>query len=188
MRINVTGFTLVELVITLSIVLIVLLFGVSNMEKFLLRQKMTSQLNTFVSLQRLARQTAIFKNSMITLCASRDGLSCLSRKYWRDGVLVFIDRNANRIIDKEDKVVKFHKSEFKGLNITWRAYQNKSYLQFKSDGWTNNQNGTFRFCFVDKSAQYNRALIINRSGRARLSTDSNGDGVHDGADGKNIVC
>jgi len=174
--------------ISIVIMLIVLSVGVTNMERFVLRQKMTSQLNTFVSIQRLARQTAIFKNSMVTICASRDGLSCLSRKYWKEGVLVFIDRNANRVINNEDKVVKFYKSEFEDINITWRAYQNKSYIQFKSDGWTNNQNGTFRFCFINKSAEYNRALIINRSGRARLSFDSNGDGVHDGADGKNIAC
>lgn len=185
---KISGFTLIELIVTLSIIVIVMQYGVHNMKDFVLRNTMTNYVNNFVTMQHLARQTAIFKQSLVTLCASKDGENCLTKKYWHEGMLVFIDHNGNIKLDGEDVIVKFHKSEVSTITMSWRAFQNKSYLQFSSNGWTNSQNGTFRFCFVNGDTKYNRALIVNRSGRLRLSYDKDNDGTHEDASGDEIIC
>lgn len=189
MRQKLRGFTMIELIISLAILLITMHLGVSSMKNLVLRQSITMQVNSFSGMQRMARQTAIFKQSIVTMCASRDGKLCLKRKYWYEGILVFVDRDADYIVDDEDHIIKFHKIELENIQITWRAYQNKSYLQFLPSGWTNNQNGTFRFCINNEAARYNRALIISRSGRIRLSTDSkHNDGIHEDRNGVNVSC
>jgi type IV fimbrial biogenesis protein FimT len=182
------GFTIIELMVSLAILIIAMHFTVSSMKELVLRQRVTTQINSFSGMQRMARQSAIFRQSIVTMCPSRDGITCLKRKYWHEGVLIFVDINADRVVDEKDHIVKFYKTENIDIQITWRAYQNKSYLQFTPNGWTNNQNGTFRFCIANESARYNRALIISRSGRIRLSTDSNDDGVHEDRKGENVSC
>lgn len=188
MKSNIYGFTLVELMVSLSIAVPLMLIGTNNIKPLILKNKMTNHVNTFVSMQHLARQTAIFRQSLVTLCASEDGERCLSKIHWQKGMLIFTDNNGNRVIDNDDHIVHFYKTEVTNLEITWRAFQNKSYLQFNAIGWTENQNGTFRFCFNDESDIFNRALIINRAGRLRLSIDSNDDGFHEDANGDEITC
>lgn len=188
MRKKEIGFTILELVITLAIMLIIIFIGIPSMKKLYLTQHMASHVNAFVSMQRYARQSAIFNQSLVTMCASDDGTQCLAKKYWHEGMIIFIDKDGDKSLDDEDRLLKFYKTQANDIQVTWRAFQNKSHLQFRSNGWTNHQNGTFRFCFDDEAPTFNRALIVNRAGRARLSTDSKGDGVHDDANGDNVKC
>ncbi|WP_435274656.1 GspH/FimT family pseudopilin [Psychrobium sp. nBUS_13] len=182
------GFTIVELVATMVTVIIVLFLGIPSLKEMSLRTQMTTHLNEFIAMQRTARQLALFNKTNVTFCASIDGNTCISKKYWSEGALVFIDHDGDHKLDSEDKAVRFFQSNAKELQVTWRAFQNKSYLQFGANGWTNNQNGTFRFCFKGESARFNRAVIITKIGRARLSTDVDGDGFHEDGDGEIIEC
>lgn len=182
------GFTLIELVLTVAIIIIVLMVGIPSLKEMRLRNLMTTHLNEFIAMQRMARQFALFNRTNVTFCASIDGRTCTSKKYWGEGALVFIDRNGNRKFDNEDKIVRYFQSNTEEIQVTWRAFQNKSYLQFGANGWTKNQNGTFRFCFKGESARFNRAVIITKIGRARLSRDVDGDGFHEDGNGKVIEC
>ncbi|MGB0834725.1 MAG: GspH/FimT family pseudopilin [Psychrobium sp.] len=183
-----SGFTIVELMIAMAIVIIVLHLGASSLKEMTLRNHMTTHVNEFVAVQRMARQYALYNKTDVIMCASTDGQKCMAKKYWHEGVLVFVDNNGDRKRDPDDKVIKFFQARAKNLQVTWRAYQNKRYLQFTANGWTNYQNGTFRFCFANEPQQYNRALIVSQIGRARLSTDSDGDGFHEDRDGALISC
>ncbi|MCG7530968.1 GspH/FimT family pseudopilin [Psychrobium sp. MM17-31] len=188
MKRSVSGFTIVELMIAMAIVIIVLHLGASSLKEMTLRNHMTTHVNEFVAVQRMARQYALYNKTDVIMCASTDGQKCMAKKYWHEGVLVFVDHNGDRKRDPDDKVIKFFQARAKNLQVTWRAFPNRSYLQYVASGWTNNQNGTFRFCFANEPQHYNRALIITKIGRARLSTDSDGDGFHEDREGKLISC
>jgi len=188
MKNRIRGFTLFELMVSLSIAIPLMLVGSSNIKPLVLKSKMTNHVNTFISMQRLARQNAIFRQSIVTFCASKNGEVCLSKTHWHEGVLSFTDHNSNRVVDDSDYIIHFQKTEIANLQVTWRAFQNRSYLQFDTNGWTESQNGTFRFCFINESDAFSRALIINSAGRLRLSTDSNNDGFHEDANGDKITC
>ncbi|MGB1297316.1 MAG: GspH/FimT family pseudopilin [Psychrobium sp.] len=183
-----SGFTIIELMIAMAIVIIVLHLGAASLKEMTLRNHMTTHINEFVAMQRMARQYALYNKKDVTMCASTDGDKCMAKKYWHNGVLVFVDHNGNGKRDANDHVIKFFQARAKNLQVTWRVFQNKRYLQFGASGWTNEQNGTFRFCFANESQHYNRALIISKIGRARLSTDSDGDGFHEDREGKLISC
>ncbi|MGB0898572.1 MAG: pilus assembly FimT family protein, partial [Psychrobium sp.] len=74
------GFTLIELVLTVAIIIIVLMVGIPSLKEMRLRNLMTTHLNEFIAMQRMARQFALFNRTNVTFCASIDGRTCTSKK------------------------------------------------------------------------------------------------------------
>jgi type IV fimbrial biogenesis protein FimT len=80
------GFTLIELVVTISIVAILASLAVPAFNEAMLGSKLTSLANNFVASAQLARSEAIKRNAAATLCASSDGSTCTGA--WEDGWIV----------------------------------------------------------------------------------------------------
>ncbi len=81
-----SGFTLIELMITVSIMAILLAIAVPSFQNVALSSKLTSLSNNFVASAQLARSEAIKRNTEVTLCASSDGTTCAGA--WKDGWVV----------------------------------------------------------------------------------------------------
>lgn len=84
-----SGFTLVELMITITIMAILLAVAVPSFQSVALSSKLTTLANNFVASAQLARSEAIKRNRPATLCASSDGTSCTGT--WADGWVVLRD-------------------------------------------------------------------------------------------------
>ena len=92
------------------------------------------------------------------------------------------------MIDKDDPIIKIFKSNYHQGQITWKGFPNRSLLQMLPSGFTNYQNGTFLYCPNNTNTQLIRALFITKTGRARLSQDTNRDGIYENSQGKNLSC
>lgn len=181
-----TGLTLIELLVTLFVLALLLNLSTPGM-LYLVRQKASE-----VTIKRLhlaievARTSAITQNSLVTLCRSSDGISCGGN--WQQGVLVFADRDGDRKLEQEDNLVRyFDFPEFRG-EIYWRAFQNRQYLQITPMGSTRYQNGNFTVCSRAGSLHNAQQIILNRAGRVRYATDSDGDGIREDSRGKPLRC
>ncbi|TDQ50350.1 GspH/FimT family pseudopilin [Permianibacter aggregans] len=179
------GFTLVELMIVIAIAGITLGLGYPSMKNLIIKSRVNGYAHTLLSTVHSARQTAIMRNEYITVCASANGSSCDTD--WSKGHLIFIDQNGNRELDIEDTRLNYINGINDADNVKWQSFKIAKTLQFLPTGITNHQNGTFTVCGLGK-VKYAKAVIITKTGRPRVSQDSNDDGVDEGASGKPLSC
>jgi len=179
------GFTLVELMIIISIFGILMSMSIPSFEGMLKRQKASGEANNLVSLIYLARSEAIKTNQVVTICRSADGLECGND--WKDGWMMFVDNNRNGAKEADERIIRSGHAG-NGYQVSFRAFGSNRYLRFTPLGITLSQNGTFKLCPEDNDSRYARAVIISKTARARLAKDSDGDGIYEAANGSPLSC
>ena len=180
------GFTLVELLLVLSILSILLALSLPNFQAMYAQRQADVVIRKVSKAIQLARMSAIRTGKLVTLCRSNSGVECGGQ--WRDGIIVFSDRNGDRKINQDDVLQQF--ITFPGINgsLKWRAFQNRQYLQITNQGFTRYQNGNFTYCPNNGDASLARQLIINRTARIRFAIDSDGDGIREDSRVRPISC
>ncbi|OZA22023.1 MAG: prepilin-type cleavage/methylation domain-containing protein [Hydrogenophilales bacterium 17-61-9] len=81
------GFTLIELMVTLSVLAILLMIAVPSFNEVTLGSKLGSLSNNFVASAHQARSEAIKRNAVVSLCVSSNGTSC-GAGGWEQGWIV----------------------------------------------------------------------------------------------------
>lgn len=188
------GFSLIELLLTLSIVLLVGGYALHGGIDISREHKINGLQETFINLLFSARNAAITHNAEVIVCpvdtartTATDRPSCGKRNNWHLGVLAFADINSNRHLDNDEAIVAQLPS-FSGVSIRWRAFRNRSYLRFTPQGLTDWQNGNFLFCAAVHQPQLARQVTINHAGRLYTAEDYDLDGVFEGRDRLPLVC
>ena len=191
---RIRGFTLVELFVVLSIVLLLGGFALHGVTRQSQNHYMDGLQGAFMTLLLNARNAAVIDQVAVIVCPVRtqrqdmsDQLRCGKRNNWHRGVMAFTDRNGNRILDAEDKMVA-ELPGFAHATIRWRAFRNRSYLRFTTQGLTDWQNGNFLFCNSDPKPQLARQITLNYAGRLYKAPDRNQDGIHENPAGIALRC
>ncbi len=157
------------------------------MTDFIAAQRATAAVNAIVGAVNLARASAIVHGITVTFCP-REGAACGKRKHWSQGGLIYADRNRNGKREQGEALFGVMPALEDRASLYWRAFRNRSYLQFSAKGYTEWQNGTFQYCPASREARHSRAVIINAQGRAALARDSDGDGIVEYANGDPLSC
>lgn len=71
-----SGFTLIELMVTVAVVAIIAVVAVPNLVSVIDANRLRSQTDELVASLQLARSEAIRRNARVTVCASADGATC----------------------------------------------------------------------------------------------------------------
>jgi type IV fimbrial biogenesis protein FimT len=90
-----TGFTLVEMMVTLAVGIIILAIGVPAFINMLSTNLAAGYANDLVGAIRLARSEAVKRGSSVTICASNATQTNCSGNDWNNGWIVFLDDNAD---------------------------------------------------------------------------------------------
>ena len=179
------AFTLIELLISISIIAILTNLALPSFEGFLERRKIEANQQRLIQVLQLSRVSAATKNIRVTICASDSGTNCSSD--WSEGFIAFTDIDGNRVFNGNDELLyQYHNNDRKVI-ISWRAFGHKKSLQWLPTGITNHQNGSFELCYDDKE-KLARALFITKAGRVRFSKDTNADQLHENSTGGKITC
>ncbi|MCM2680612.1 GspH/FimT family pseudopilin [Echinimonas agarilytica] len=178
-----SGFTLIELMVTVAIASIVLLAGVPSLIEFIRHSRASQQASYVSSALQVARMSAIDSAQVIGVCPAKADLSACSTS-WDDAIMIFIDADNSKTFNSGDTVI--HSVEAAPESIT-RSFNNGTVIQYQAEGHTT-QFGTFKICDSSKEAAYARSVVINLQGRIKLSKDYNGNGVHEYPSGTELSC
>ncbi|MGD9842636.1 MAG: GspH/FimT family pseudopilin [Steroidobacteraceae bacterium] len=159
------GFTLIELMITISITAVLLSMAVPSFTTMRQNSIRRSALNDYWHAIFLARNEAIKRNSVVVLCKSDDGQTCQpTATDWSRGWLVFdnLDHDEPAQRDDDEPVLKIYPANPK-IDIS----SNRVNFSFRpvAQGAV---NGTIVFCDSRGSTEA-RAIIISHTGRPRQS-------------------
>jgi type IV fimbrial biogenesis protein FimT len=97
------GFTLVEMVVVLSILGIAVAIAMPSFIRFVQNNRLATTANAFVGALNLARSEAITRGVTVTVCKSPDQIDCVANGDWAQGWIVFMDPdNDGEVADADD--------------------------------------------------------------------------------------
>ena len=175
------GVTLVELMVTVSIVAIILAFVGPSIQSILIKNRIVAEINETSSLIQYARHHAIDEQAQVVVCPSKNYSVCSTD--WNDPKIVFIydDDNAIRGATEELLVTIGASSSTTIMTNTTNI------IKFAETGEVN--LGTeILLCHKDGAAEYARSLSITLQGRVKMSSDSDKNGVNENAAGVELSC
>lgn len=180
------GITLLELLVTLTILAILTSLAVPALSHTVKRANNTTLANQMILLIQYARTESIVRRRVITLCGSRQQQHCDGQ--WSKNILVFVDHNQDGKRDGADRLLQVVSTVKAGETLQWRSFGNKPYLQLHPNGRTWYQNGNFTYCPADGDAQYALHWLLNAGGRLRMAPDKNRNGIPENSSGKDVTC
>ena len=192
-----SGFTLIELMITVAIAALVALIGIPSFTSSIRSNRLTTNTNDFVTALSFARSEAIKRGEQIVV--RKTGSE------WENGWQVFVDidrdspaSDANTFNDDgdgtlceaaEDCLLRVY-AALPG-SFTLRGNNNfTNYVRFTPAGLSNTM-GSFVVC--DNSdgnnapeASTSKLIVVNAVGRTRIGVDANSNGIPEMDDGTEI--
>lgn len=159
------GFSLVELMVTISIASILLAVAVPSYQSLMRESRLTTQANELMTALHYARSEAVKRGMRVTICKSADGATC-NGDSWQDGWLIFSDADPAGSVDSGDQILRvFPRLNGSSLEGGDNFETRVSFLRNgRSQGDKSLPNGTFTLCNQDDA----RKIIINVAGRPRV--------------------
>jgi type IV fimbrial biogenesis protein FimT len=159
-----TGFTLVELVFTVTIAAILVSIGVPSFRYVTNANRVASEINGLLGDMQFARAEAVKEGNTVTICSSLDGATCSGATTWNTGWIVFMDGNGNKTVDANEPVLRVQAALPAGDTLgdgTTKA------VTFNREGFALALPGTITLALHDVTANsaYTRCLAISIVGQ-----------------------
>lgn len=149
------GFTLVELLITLSMLTILIAIAVPAMADLIARNRQQALLTQIQDTIQKARTKAVLHRQTVVICGSRDTIKCVSD--WRNGWLTQTETTGQVLT-----VTQLPAPD----ELRWSGFGDQR-IRFYENGTSHSSNGRFYQCYRQRVAWQ---LILNRQGRLRQGT------------------
>ncbi|HET9049881.1 MAG TPA: GspH/FimT family pseudopilin [Chiayiivirga sp.] len=157
-----TGFTLIEVMIVIAVMLIVLAVATPSLGGLVRRSETATTHNALSTGFALARNYAVSHGEATTICPVASDGGCRSDGVWDEGWWIFIDGNGNARPDPAETLV--HHENRIPASTRIRSGRGRPLATFRADGSAPGTNLSLRIC-SDSTLQ--SALILSNAGRAR---------------------
>lgn len=148
MQNKMTGFTLVELMVTIAVAAILLTIGVPSLVSLYEGMRVNNNITKIHDIMVFARNQAVSYGTTVNVCPFATATSCGTSTDWSKGIRVYIGT------DKELRAIDgFHSSD----KITGTVDS----LTFSADGLSS--GGTLIYCPGGKTAE-SKGVIVNVGG------------------------
>ncbi len=161
------GYSLYELLVTLSIASALIVLGVPALSGSVARSRQAVEINAVFHAIHLARKESIVRRRAVSLCPSFDGLACRPGRDWSRGWILFVNEDADQPpeLDDGETVLDRHRPAERvritanRSGFTLRAIHRRA------------TNGTLVFCDAAGRIQP-KALVISWTGRPRVAFET----------------
>ncbi|NMT65521.1 GspH/FimT family pseudopilin [Marinobacter orientalis] len=178
------GFTLPELVVTIAILGIVSSLAAQGWSSASEHSRHRTILETYHSFFAFARWTAVSKRSLVTICPLSEENKCVDE--WERPVSVFVDANNDKQPDNGEVLKKMQPVRHP---FTMRSRTaGRGYFQLNEEGFAYGSPGSLVLCPANPTTGTMTYMAVNMTGRFRVQSDEDGDGIIQLRWGARITC
>ena len=163
-----SGFTLLELVITVAIITIVFAIAIPSMTTITQNDRLTTNINTLIGHLAHARSEAVKRSQQVSICVSSNTTSCTGGN-WQDGWIVYIDADGSNTFTAGEEVLRAQQA-LEGANTLTTAIGTQVTYDYRGFVRTTSV-GSFLLCDA-RSGAFGRTIRISTTGRVRVEGDS----------------
>ena len=160
-----SGFSLIELMITLAVASILLSVGTPSFVTFMQDSRLTTQSHTLRTSLSLARDEAVKRATSVSVCPSNDQQTCSGN--WLNGWIIFNDEDEDGVVDSGDgdAVIRVFPALTGGNTLTYSDADN--YVGYDYEGFLySGVTGTFSLC-DSRGVTEARGVELVLTGRSR---------------------
>lgn len=150
------GLTLVELLVTMSLLFIIIFFTIPFTPDFLKKNELECVANEIKIAIHTAKMQALITRDRLALTP------ILGNNDWSQGMRLFVDNLTHQYTERDKLIYQWH-WKYPGVSVTWQGFQSKKYILFSTDMSCSATNGYFMI----QSTLRHIKLIINRLGRVK---------------------
>jgi type IV fimbrial biogenesis protein FimT len=155
------GFTLVELMVTIVVLVILVSVAVPSFDNIRLSSRLNSYSTDLVAGSQVARSEAIKRNAQVTLCVSTNGTSCATTGQWETGWIVI---SGTQVIQKQPATASGYQMRDSG---------GLSALVFEATG-VGATAANFTICRASPLGTQERMVKVSATGRSSITRTSTG--------------
>ncbi|OQW89101.1 MAG: hypothetical protein BWK72_03805 [Rhodoferax ferrireducens] len=173
-----SGFTLIELLIAIVILAILMALALPSMRDFIVANRLTSDVNSFVGLVNYARSEAITRNQRVIICpktSASSGSTCSSSLSWNEfEIEAFVDADGTNDWSTNDVHLKTLPAiDATGLQtILTQPTGSTNKVIFGSAGFSQNalrfNIHTVKSGDTAYEEKYGRSICVSKPGRVRV--------------------
>ena len=176
MKIRQSGFTLVELLITVAIAAILLALAAPNFREMLVKRSVQAAAETLASDMRFARSEALKRSARTVICRSTDGTKCTAVVgSWSEGWIVYVDPSplglaVNTAVPAQDLVkVQQQLPNIALIQQDAVPANTRQFFRYEPTGWAKAANESFTITPTGSvPVGGTRLLCISNNGRPAL--------------------
>jgi type IV fimbrial biogenesis protein FimT len=167
------AFTLIELLITITVIAVLLFIAIPSWHGIVLKNRSLAEADKIVNALQFAHAEAISSGNVVKFCKSKNFVECCSNDCaWTDGQLVMLSGSRH--------IIGTFAALPSGDKLTWQSsFGSNDFIAFSPFGTTTGQQGSFYYC-PSGAKEYALAVIVQQTGHIRVSNRT--------ADGKQISC
>lgn len=165
------GFTLIELMVTITLVVVIMALAAPSFATFQRNSELTSTANTFLSSLSSARTEAMKRGRNVTVAPAADS-------DWSKGWVVFVDADGSGTLNGSETALASEPEPPHDIGVVagsspegFKAADGKVYVMFGGSGYPKLSNGAFQASSLDfrhKLTGEVRRVISSPAGRLRV--------------------